>query len=80
MNERTQKIDIGYWRQTLVDEERFDASSMGDYKATAMLTSNDELIVSIAKRLPEEDIYDVTRILFDHETTQKIRKVLSFTQ
>lgn len=63
---RIQSID-----EKVIDALKFDASSVGDCRAIAGITNEDELFIEIYK--PDENAYQVKRIIFDWETTQKIR-------
>lgn len=68
---RIQSID-----EKVIETLKFNASSMGDCRAIAGMNSNEELFIEIYEIYkPEfgEDTYQVKRIIFDFETTQKIR-------
>lgn len=50
---------------------KFDASPTGDCRVVAGITNEDELFIEIYK--PTEATYQVKQIIFDSETTGKIR-------
>lgn len=69
---RTRTIRIQTLIENVTDVLKLDASPIGDCHAIAGITSEDELFIEIYKSLGEGD-YEVRRIIFDWETTQKIR-------
>lgn len=68
---RTKTIRIQTIDEKVIDAFKFDASPTGDCRVIAAISSDGELFIEIYKA--DEDIYQVTRIIFDHETAQKIR-------
>lgn len=71
METRARTIRIQNLDEKVIEALKFDASQSGDCRAIAAMNSDGELFIEIYK--PDEATYQVKRIIFDSETTGKIR-------
>lgn len=86
---RTTDIRIVEASEQVLNQQRFNVSQVGDFKAVVGLTSDVELFVEIYQKvsgvsgtstIPHVGNWRVFRIMFDHITTQKMRIVLRRTE